>query len=117
MQGESTDSRKPVACAAQSPGTMLRVRMLSGEEVDRLPVGELSDVKELKLRLHQLHGLPTRFRLRLLRDGKCMDDSVMLDSPMDLDLVLLAYSAASQEQHSSLWAAADSGSATEVRTS
>ena len=96
---------------------MLRVRMLSGEEVDRLPVGELSDVKELKLRLHQLHGLPTRFRQRLLRDGKCMDDSVMLDSPMDLDLVLLAYSAASQEQHSSLWAAADSGSATEVRTS
>ena len=79
---------------------MLRIRMLSGEEVESIAVGELSDVKELKLHLHQLHGLPTRFRQRLLRGGNPMDDSVALDSPMDLDLVLLTYSAEAAESSS-----------------
>ncbi|OLP77259.1 Ankyrin repeat and KH domain-containing protein mask [Symbiodinium microadriaticum] len=88
--------------------------MLSGEEVESIPVGELSDVKELKLHLHRLHGLPTRFRQRLLRGGNPMDDSVMLDSPMDLDLVLLTYSAASQRQACQLVEYAVRGSATEV---
>ena len=95
---------------------MLRIRMLSGEEVESIPVGELSDVKELKLHLHRLHGLPTRFRQRLLRGGNPMDDSVMLDSPMDLDLVLLTYSAASQRQACQLVEYAVRGSATEVRS-
>ena len=90
--------------------------MLSGEEVDSIPVGELSDVKELKLHLHQLHGLPTRFRQRLLRGGNPMDDSVALDSPMDLDLVLLTYSAASPRQADKLVQYADCGLAAEVRS-
>ena len=50
-QQESTNSRKSVACAAQSPSAILHIRMLSGEEVDSMPVGELTDVKELKLHL------------------------------------------------------------------
>ena len=90
--------------------------MLSGEEVDSIAVGELSDVKELKLHLHQLHGLPTRFRQRLLRGGNPMDDSVALDSPMDLDLVLLTYSAALPSQAAKLVQYAHLGSASQVRS-
>ncbi|OLQ11106.1 Ankyrin repeat domain-containing protein 50 [Symbiodinium microadriaticum] len=42
---------------------MLRITLLSGEELTSLPLAELSDVKALKQRLHQQHGLPPRFRL------------------------------------------------------
>ena len=67
---------------------MLRVRMLSGEEVASLPVAEVSNVRNLKRRLHQLHGLPPRFRQRLLLQGANLDDDDIFDSPLDLDLVL-----------------------------
>ena len=96
---------------------MLRIRMLSGEEVGSIPVGELTDVRELKLRLRpQLHGCPPRFRQRLFHCGNPMDDSVKLDSEMDLELVLLTYSASSQTQAEELVTAAGSGSKTEVCT-
>ena len=45
-----------------------------------------------------------------------MDDSAKLDSPMDLDLVLLAYSAGSQTQADELVTAANDGSTTEANT-
>ena len=93
---------------------MLHIRMLSGGEVTSVPVGELTDVRELKLQLHRLHGFPPRFRQRLLLRGSPMDDSVKLDSPMDLELVLLTYSATSQMQAFKLVTAAGKGSATEV---
>ena len=96
---------------------MLRIRMLSGEEVGSIPVGELTDVRELKLRLRpQLHGCPPRFRQRLFHCGNPMDDSVKLDSEMDLELVLLTYSASSETQAEELVTAAGSGSKTEVCT-
>ena len=95
---------------------MLHIRMLSGEEVGKIPVGKLTDVKELKRHLHQLHGLPTRFRQRLLLGGTPMDDSVKLDTPMDLELVLLTHSAAPPTRADELVTAADSGSTTEVHT-
>ena len=41
---------------------MLQIRMLSGEEVASIPVEEVSNVREVKRRLQQLHGLPPRFR-------------------------------------------------------
>ncbi|CAE7837843.1 ilvG [Symbiodinium sp. CCMP2592] len=41
---------------------MLRIKRLSGEEVTSVHLSELSDVKALKQRLHQQHGLPPRFR-------------------------------------------------------
>ena len=50
-----------------------------------LPISELSDVKSLKQRLQQ-HGLPPRFRQRLLHEGNNLDDAVMLDSLMDLQV-------------------------------
>ena len=39
--------------------------MLAGEEVS-MPVEEVSCVREAKRRLHHVHGLPPRFRQRLL---------------------------------------------------
>ena len=54
---------------------MLRIRKLSGEEVASVPFAELSDVKSLKQRLHQHHGLPPRFRQRLLHKGNTLDDA------------------------------------------
>ena len=73
-------------------GGMLRVtNPLSGEEVASIAAGEVSDVRSLKRRLSQLPGLPPRFRQRLLLDGRGLEDAVMLDSAMDLQLVLLPF--------------------------
>ena len=43
---------------------MLRVHLLSGEEVASVPAEEVRTVRELKQRLHELHGLPPRFQQR-----------------------------------------------------
>ncbi|CAE7882527.1 unnamed protein product [Symbiodinium microadriaticum] len=72
---------------------MLRIRMMSGEEVASMPVVDLSDVKTLKQQLNWLHGLPSRFRQRLFLCGNPLDDSASLDSPVELELVLLPLSA------------------------
>ncbi|CAE7927296.1 unnamed protein product, partial [Symbiodinium sp. KB8] len=53
------------------------------DEVASVAFAELSDVKSLKQRLHQQHGLPPRFRQRLLHLGNTLSDAVMLDSVMD----------------------------------
>ena len=65
---------------------MLRITQLSGEELTSLPLTELSDVRALKQRLHRQHGLPPRFRQRLLQEGQTLDDGVKLDSVMDLQV-------------------------------
>ena len=44
---------------------MLRVRMVSGQEVASVSAEEVGNVRGLKRRLHQLFGLPPRFRQRL----------------------------------------------------
>eukprot|EP00439_Symbiodinium_sp_Y106_P052503 s777_g7.t1 len=93
----------------------LLVELTDKTEVASIPVGELTDVKELKRHLHQLHSYPPRFRQRLLLGGNPMDDSAKLDSPMDLDLVLLAYSAGSQTQADELVTAANDGHVEVVR--
>ena len=76
---------------------MLHVRKLSGEEVASVPLAELCDVKSLKQRLQQ-HGLPPRFRQRLLHEGNALDDAVMLDSLMDLQVLAPTSSDASQNE-------------------
>ena len=75
-----------------------------------IPVRELSDVKSLKQRLQQVHGLPPRFRQRISSCGSILDDTAKLDSPMDLELVLLPCSVASQPQADELVTAAHSAS-------
>ena len=93
---------------------MLKLRMLSGEAVTSIPVEEVQDVKGLKQRLNQLHGLPTRFRQRILFRGETLKDTVMLNSPMNLDLVLLTFADVSQQQVEDLADAAEQGSVSEV---
>ena len=93
---------------------MLRIRMLSGEEVASVPVDQLSNARALKQQLNRMHALPTRFRQRLFLDGNPLDDSALLASPMELELLLLSYSMASQTYAEELVTASQNGSATEV---
>ena len=79
-----------------------------------MPVEQLSNARALKQELSRLHGLPTRFRQRLLLDGNPLDDSAQLVSPAELELVLLSYSMASRMQAEELAAASTNGSATEA---
>ena len=93
---------------------MLRVRLLSGEEVANVPLqDELSDVKALKQHLHQRHGLPPRFRQRLLLHGEILDDATKLDSTMELELVQLSYCASQAKE---LITAGVHGAVAEART-
>ena len=93
---------------------MLHIRMISGEVVTSLAVEELDAVRDLKDRLNQRHGMPPRFRQRILFHGKSLDDTTQLDSAMDLDLVLLTFADVTQSQVDDLTAAAAEGSMDEV---
>ena len=93
---------------------MLHIRMISGEVVTSMAVEELDAVRDLKDRLNQRHGMPPRFRQRLLFHGKSLDDTTQLDSPMDLDLVLLTFADVTQSQVDDLTTAAAEGSMDEV---
>ena len=93
---------------------MLRLRMLSGEALTNIPVEEMHDVKGLKQRLAQLPGLPPRFRQRVLYRGENLKDDVTLDSPMNLEVVLLTFTDVSQSQADDLAAAAMLGSIAKV---
>ena len=71
---------------------MLRISRISGEELTTALEEELvPNVKALKQHLHQLYGLPPRFRQRLLLDGQCLEDTATLHSAMELQLVVLAF--------------------------
>ena len=98
----------------QFSAAMLRIRMLSGEDVVSIPVGEVIDVRAMKQRLNALHGLPNRFRQRLFLGGSPLDDSAALSSPADLELVLLTHADATQTQVDELVTAAANGSTTEA---
>ncbi|CAE7675451.1 ANKRD17, partial [Symbiodinium sp. CCMP2456] len=96
---------------------MLRVRMISGEEVASIPLEEFReepcDVKSLKQRLCQLKEMPPRFRQRLLLQGQTLEDTANLASPMDLELVLMPFADVSEAQVNDLAAAAEQGFVTE----
>ena len=49
---------------------MLRITLLSGEEVTSLPLTELSNVKALKQRLHQQHGMPATLQAEASSRGQ-----------------------------------------------
>ena len=95
---------------------MLQIRMMSGEEVAAMPVEEVSSVREVKRRLHKLHGLPPRFRQRLMVQGSSLklDDADKLESPMDLALVVVPFSSPSPTQAEDLVEAAGNGSTKEA---
>ncbi|CAE7773104.1 ANKRD50, partial [Symbiodinium necroappetens] len=83
-----------------------------------LPFTELSDVREVKQRLHQQHGLPPRFRQRLLQGGNILDDAVKLDTPMDLQVLIVPFPESRLDDQSSieLCEAAARGQLAEVET-
>ena len=113
---------------------MLRITRLSGEDLASLPLAELSDVKALKQRLHKQHGLPPRFRQRLLHAGNALEDAVILtsvmesaghedtalsdsvkpDAVMNLQLLVLEFSEASDVQRTELGEAAGGAMVDEV---
>ena len=76
-----------------------------------MPKAEVSNVRAVKRRLQKLHGLPSRFRQRLIFQGTILDDDDdKLESSLDLVLVLQPFSIASQTQADELVAAAEDGS-------
>ena len=98
------------------PTSMLHIRMISGEELTSMPVEEVSSVRDVKRRLQGLHGLPPRFRQRLLLQGsnRKLDDADEVASPLDLQLVVLSFSSPSPTQVDQLMAASSWGSVREA---
>ncbi|CAE7838754.1 ANKRD50 [Symbiodinium sp. CCMP2592] len=91
---------------------------MTGKQLASIPAEEVDDVRALKQLLHSKHRLPPPFRQRLVyldsvSDG-VLDDLVKLDSPMDLQLILIPYVQASQLEANELAAAAAKGSLPQV---
>ncbi|CAE7027929.1 ANKRD50 [Symbiodinium sp. KB8] len=109
--------RRP--CFRNLRAKMLRIWMLSGELLTGIAAEELEelrDVRGLKQRLKESHGLASRFRQRLLSDGESLAETARLDAPMDLCLVLLPFVEVSPSQADNLAAAAWRGSTAEVES-
>ena len=71
---------------------MLQISRMSGEELTiTLEEALVPDVRALKQHLNQLHGLPPRFRQRLLVHGQCLEDTATLPPGTELELVVLAF--------------------------
>ncbi|CAE7253694.1 ANK1 [Symbiodinium sp. CCMP2592] len=80
---------------------MVSVWRASGARLVTIPLEELSDVLTLKRYLQGICGLP-RFQQRLLHDGMDLKDSFKFHSPMDVQLVLLPLSDASESERREL---------------
>ena len=89
---------------------MLRVTKLSGEFLASFPVSQLSDVKALKQRLHRQHGLPPRFRQRLLYESNVLNDAIKLESVLDLQAAATMTSEGCDDEQRHLAAATKHGS-------
>ena len=90
---------------------------MSGEELT-ITLGDdvVPDVRALKQHLNQLHGLPPRFRQRLLFHSKCLEDTATLQPGMELELVMLAFIPnPSLDEVQELIAAARAGDCDKVR--
>ena len=94
---------------------MLQIRMIFGGEMS-IPPEEIQNVRGLKRHLSQLRGFPLRFRQRLLLNGETLEDNGKPNSPRDLDLVLVQFVDASEEQVTNLLRAARGGSLAEVES-
>ncbi|CAE7500026.1 mask [Symbiodinium necroappetens] len=91
---------------------MLHIWKASGEELAAVKLEDFREVRDLKRHLQGLCGLP-RFRQRLVSKSLgILEDDDTLDSPMDLQLVLLDFASASQEQVDSVISAAKAGHVT-----
>ena len=75
---------------------------------------DLNDIRGLKQLLNQRHGIPLRFRQRLLFREEILEDTAMLHAPMDLHLVLLPLADITQDQANKVVAAARNGTIVKV---
>ncbi|CAE7033649.1 KIDINS220 [Symbiodinium sp. CCMP2592] len=98
---------------------MLRMRMLSGEEVASVPAGEeVANVRALKLVLNKEHGFPPRFRQRLFLRGDLLEDDFELATSTDmvLELLVLDFANVSSQQVEELIRAATFAELSEVES-
>ena len=98
-----------------SQSAKLHVWWASGEELVAIPVKDLTDVRSLKQQLQQLCGAP-RFRQRLLQGTDCLADDQRLVEAGDVQLVVLPFVSASQQQELELITAARDGQLAEVES-
>ena len=75
----------------------LHVWKASGERAASIPMEDLVDVRSLKHNLGRRCGLP-RFRQRLLRNGRVLPEEECLESPGDVQLVLLPFCSVHDEE-------------------
>ena len=101
--------------ARDSSANLLHVWNAAGEALFACPVEKLSDVQTLKRQLQKLCGAP-RFRQRLLHGNNLLDDDAQLDSPIDLQLVLLPFCSTSYKQVIELHDAAENGDVSVLET-
>ena len=92
---------------------MLQVWKASGDAILAKSMEELSDVRALKRQLQRLCGVP-RFQQRLLHGGVILDEDTRLDSPIDVELVLVPFCSASLEEVIQLNTAAARGWASQA---
>ena len=71
-------------------------------------------MQSLKEHLQKICGLPPRFRQKLLHAGEALEDDVALDSPIDVNLVILPLLSPTAEQANELTQAARNGLAFRV---
>ena len=76
---------------------MLRVWKASGEELLSMPPAEAGTVRTLKQRLSPLCGA-SRFRQRLLCEGRNLEEDVSFTAPLDLQLVVLPFCSTTEEE-------------------
>ncbi|CAE7033669.1 KIDINS220 [Symbiodinium sp. CCMP2592] len=98
---------------------MLRMRMLSGEEVASVPAGEeVANVRALKLVLNKQHGFAPRFRQRLFLRGDLLEDAFELATSADmvLEFVVLDFANVSPRKVEKLIRAARSAKLSKVES-
>ncbi|CAE7642658.1 mask [Symbiodinium sp. CCMP2592] len=93
---------------------MLRVWKVSGEELARVPVAELSDASELKRYLRVKNNLPICLQ-ELLYNGALLQDDAKLFPSMDVQLILSSLALRGAEAALELLEAAEAGEVEAMR--
>ena len=83
------------ACGKLFAG-MLRIWRMSGQELHVVSMKDISDVRDLKAPLQNQHDFLMCMQ-QLLHNGNSLEDSTELDTPIDLQLALVALSTEVQQ--------------------
>ena len=105
--------KDPADSATPKSDQLVHVLSVAGAEMAAFPLEQLSSVMGLKQKLQMLHGLP-RFRQKILHSGNILHDDEHLESPIDVQVILMNFAEASPEQAGELVDAAEHGRAMDV---